>query len=620
MAKLTYLYRSDEVNCVKVSKRQIPLIGGENLMMLMDLNSKGLVFDQPPIKGLELEEFTKKYQLLSLAELRVSLQVSTTDFTAILSQNVPCVGCRRSVERLFYQLMLSGHPTFDPVVITSKGILTISEEKIRSPQSICTLLHKHKTLLDGLLENQLRNRKKIRCNLHSLESFRSRPFSETWVEVWNCMNQQCKDEVAVVEASELQTTLDAYLRKHKFCQECRSKVEKAYCLLVYESNPTKEQGYAAHLYSGIKRCLMDKHIHLQTKHEYIDGLIKRAEPELNGRTTKNRERHAKTLEIAQDEVLTCIGMCLYEKLRRISVCLHEEENACQVFSAVAVYALRRSFDMAVEQKQGISNLELLYEEISREEKCKEQKREQKKLKKRRKRNEKKHLGDIAPGLERFKMEPVFKGCFCTTVERSYEETQLNTNTIVCNATIIDTQESLGNINHKGSSFLKSDIVSNICKSCDETNTRDMCTPCALNDGGYSSEAHNTESSHLGSRTSSIVSTPEGSEVACSDGFCNHDSLPPLRKTALIEQAHSIRKSQAVRSSVTRPTMTLQEMLDKSSTEDDDTEMDVIPHEHILAFKLRSNIIRQQREALRKQLLNNFKRLCINQCKKELHDE
>jgi hypothetical protein len=60
-------------------------------------------------------------------------------------------------------------------------------------------------------------------------------------------------------------------------------VEKAYSLLVNESNPSKEKGYVASLYSGIKRCLTDKHIHLQTKIEYIDGLIKRAEPELNGR-------------------------------------------------------------------------------------------------------------------------------------------------------------------------------------------------------------------------------------------------------------------------------------------------------------------------------------------------
>lgn len=106
--------------------------------------------------------------------------------------------------------------------------------------------------------------------------------------------------------------------------------------------------------------------------------------------SKLRERHAKTLEIAQEEVLTCVGMIMYERLRRVYVSLREEERACQVLAAVGVHALCRNFDMSVEKKQGISNLELLYQEISRAEKAKEYKREQKKLKKKKKKNEKKN--------------------------------------------------------------------------------------------------------------------------------------------------------------------------------------------------------------------------------------
>jgi hypothetical protein len=197
----------------------------------MDLSQKGLVFDHPAVKGRELEDFTKKYQLLTPAELKHSFQVQTPVFTSVLSQSVPCVGCRRSVERLFYQLMLSGHPTLDPIVITNKGVLTVRDDKLRSSQAICSLLYKHNVLLNSLLENQPRNKKSSRCSLHSLDSFRSRPFSEMWRDVWNCMKQQCKDEIAVVEASELHATLDGYLKKHKFCQDCRTKVTTKYKLV-----------------------------------------------------------------------------------------------------------------------------------------------------------------------------------------------------------------------------------------------------------------------------------------------------------------------------------------------------------------------------------------------------
>lgn len=192
--------------------------------MLMDLNSKGLVFDHPNVKGKELEEFTRKYSILSTDELKQSLEVSRTDFISVLSQSVPCVGCRRSVERLYYQLMLSGHPTLDPIVITNTGILTVDEEKMHIPQVICTLLHKHNILLNSLLENQPRNKKSSRCTLHSLDSFRSRPFSDMWREVWNCMKQPCRSDITHIEAQELHNTLDGYLKKHKFCQECRTKV------------------------------------------------------------------------------------------------------------------------------------------------------------------------------------------------------------------------------------------------------------------------------------------------------------------------------------------------------------------------------------------------------------
>lgn len=83
----------------------------------------------------------------------------------------------------------------------------------------------------------------------------------------------------------------------------------------------------AALYAGIKRCVPDQHIHVQTKTEYIAKLINRAEPELLG---SHRERHAKTLEIAQEEVLTCIGICMYERLHRIYMRMREEECTCQV--------------------------------------------------------------------------------------------------------------------------------------------------------------------------------------------------------------------------------------------------------------------------------------------------
>ena len=94
------------------------------------------------------------------------------------------------------------------------------------------------------------------------------------------------------------------------------------------------------------------------------------------------------MEIAQEEVLTCVGICIYDRLHRIHLRLREEEFTCKVLAAVAVEALCRNFETAVEKKRGITQLELLCQEITKEEYAKQQRKEMKKLKKKRKKEKK----------------------------------------------------------------------------------------------------------------------------------------------------------------------------------------------------------------------------------------
>lgn len=244
-------------------------------------------------------------------------------------------------------------------------------------------------------------------------------------------------------------------------------------------------------------------------------------------------------------MLTCVGMCIYERLRRIYVALKEEENACQVLAAVAVHALSRSFDMAVENKRGITNLELLYEEISRAERAKEQKKEMKKLKKKKKKNAKRGLNDMSchncddadetesqvPGL-----------CVCSmdeTEEHNHDECddddeiegENHHKLSCCNGEHNNNNHHINNINVED---IKDEVSVTSCNSCE--NIGGGCTKSI--DGGYVSEPsshHDGPCSSLGlthknSRTSSIASSPEGSEVACSDGFCNHNDLSPFRNS------------------------------------------------------------------------------------------
>ena len=68
------------------------------------------------------------------------------------------------------------------------------------------------------------------------------------------------------------------------------QVHRAYDILVGTVSievASKEKGYVPSLYSGIRRCIAKKHIHVSSETDYVMHLITRAEPELQGRLVLN---------------------------------------------------------------------------------------------------------------------------------------------------------------------------------------------------------------------------------------------------------------------------------------------------------------------------------------------
>lgn len=291
-------------------------------------------------------------------------------------------------------------------------------------------------------------------------------------------------------------------------------------------------------------------------------------------------------------------MIMYERLRRIYVSLREEERACQVLAAVAVHALSRSFDMAVEQKQGISNLELLYQEISRAERAKELRREQKKLKKKLKKIEKKEKlcrksvnaaadnadsdaaeadGEEEEDRDEVDLEMVDEAVdLCDELDeelnklvdimdknlRTDEKGEFSISDKPHLATAVVSkspaqkkrkqkkqkkhkqpiQQSSGSkkkeipqqqqqrvptveqsLSANGSHFGSCcDLDTNVSvEKCDVCLTPQDHCPCEndVRDSGYGSELLTPDNSPI----NSVASTPEGSEVSCSEGFCNHEN-------------------------------------------------------------------------------------------------
>merc|ERR550532_1160451 len=308
---------------------------------------------------------------------------------------------------MLQKLSSSGDPALEPLVIAEDRVISVSRDHIVTPQALanlfCNQLYRLKTTY---IEPNTgpKNRKKgggsnLRCSAHSLGLGSKKLLSfGHWTNTWKCMERECQEECVLIHFDLLRDTIDKYLKKHSFCDECTKMVNKAYTMLVEDedvptvvpggccnapvtSTDASEDKQVKKIYNGLTSCVSDHHVHVECNEEVVSHLIEMAEPELSG---LRQERHAKTLEIAQKEVLTCIGICLYERFQRIQQKLREGQQACDLLFYVALQSLKHSFEMAFESKQGISDLEKLCQEFDEEDRKRQVKAQKKRDKKKKK--------------------------------------------------------------------------------------------------------------------------------------------------------------------------------------------------------------------------------------------
>lgn len=379
MARLVSVCRLPEHT---YDRRQMPLQVEDNLTMVLQFTDTCLGCDVVSVKRSDLESFANKFNLLTDEDISLALMATRRElFEHLAAAAVPCVGCRKSMERLYEQLMESGHATLDPLVVTKNGVLSVCRNFLFDVKAVYALFYVHGGKLAEVLGTLPKNKKNRRCQLHSLDMQKCK-FTGNWFDVWELMSTDCKDELLLVDFDTLTDALEDYLVKHRFCGECKTKVQRAYTLLTGDGEVVaaakKEKGYCATLYDGLKCCRQEKHLHVSCNADLVGRLIMRAEPDLIG---SRRERHAKTMDVAQEEVLACLGSLLHERFGRVHQKLRLAEQTWRQLFYVGVDCLKKNFEVAVEKKQGVSNLERLCEEMALADKLKEQKRELKRQKK-----------------------------------------------------------------------------------------------------------------------------------------------------------------------------------------------------------------------------------------------
>lgn len=139
MAKLVAVCR-DETDFA-FERRQIPLNIEDALTMVMEIPET--VISTREVNEYEVQSFQKRFQCLSADDLAVATMVRQKDVLSFLSHSVPCVGCRRSIERLYNQLVESGQPALEPLIITNSGVLTMDSSFLKDPKLVYALFYKH---------------------------------------------------------------------------------------------------------------------------------------------------------------------------------------------------------------------------------------------------------------------------------------------------------------------------------------------------------------------------------------------------------------------------------------------------------------------------------------------
>uniref|UniRef100_A0A673K7W9 Gametogenetin-binding protein 2 n=1 Tax=Sinocyclocheilus rhinocerous TaxID=307959 RepID=A0A673K7W9_9TELE len=491
MARLVAVCRDGEEDYLFLA-RQIPLYIDDSLTMVMEFPDSILDFDSCQMNSSQMKQFIEHYSMLKQQDLNMALMVMSREVFSALSQSVPCVGCRRSVEHLFSQLTDSGYFALEPLTVGSSGVLSVTRVCLTDPRKLYTLFYVHGSKLNNVIDSIPKSKKNKRCQLHSLDTHKPKPLGGSWMDVWELMSQECRDEVVLIDSTSLLETLETYLRKHRFCTDCKNKVLRAYNILVGDLDCSKEKGYCAALYEGLRCCPHEHHIHVCCETDFIAHLLGRAEPEFAG-GYERRERHAKTIDIAQEEVLTCLGIHLYERLHRIWQKLRAEEQTWQMLFYLGIDALRKSFEMAVERVQGISRLEQLCEELSEEERAKELKQEKKRQKRK---NRRKNNLFCSPRLHLF--------------DQKYSK---NRNISVdggCKS-CGSGEESVGSVEV---------IITSVSSSC-------TCSAASILHSPKTKKAllphsNGSDCGYCSSMEGSETGSREGSDVACTEGMCNHD--------------------------------------------------------------------------------------------------
>lgn len=130
---------------------------------------------------------------------------------SVFFQFVLCVGCCCSVECFFFQFVEFGNFVFEFLIVGFKGVLFVIRSCMIDVKKFYILFYVYGFKLNDMIDVILKSKKNKRCQLYFLDMYKLKFLGGCWMDVWELMLQECRDEVVLIDLSCFLEILEIYL-------------------------------------------------------------------------------------------------------------------------------------------------------------------------------------------------------------------------------------------------------------------------------------------------------------------------------------------------------------------------------------------------------------------------
>jgi hypothetical protein len=340
--------------------------------------------------------FQAKWGMLAEHGKTASLRLDYPRLQQQLSNTVHCIGCRAGVEKLVTDVASGAAAPLEGLSITPGKDVLLHFESIDSSDKATRLLAAGQAAIQQASSCGKAGQK--RCHLHSLKWRASGP----WTDFWELLPPKSRQKVTRVKCSLLWDQVQRFAMKHQLCSRCKNSLIGAFDYLCQPKTPSApefdelscsqeccENGKCEldnprhiippvdcsfseltedEVVDSIQYCTACDSVQVPYKDsdiDYLSNLMRRAQIE------KSKTNHRRHIDDGQSEVLTCLGLVVWERIHSLWQKLHVERHTRHLYTGLVLDGLMYMLEMLVHEKEQKSESEKISRSKARRQRKKE---------------------------------------------------------------------------------------------------------------------------------------------------------------------------------------------------------------------------------------------------------